>query len=725
MENFKEICNYIFDILKLENITGLDAIKYCQLFIGIRNVTKELLSKFDIPLEYLYDNFCKDKKGIVINDDNLILKKFYNPDINKPSYLKFIIEKGNFYQFNFKIESAINFINIYKKLDNLNIVEIKSNNDFDIYGIIYQLYLDKCNSITKKELGINFTDRNLVKYMIDLCNPTNTETILDPSCGTGGFLSMTVKYLNNKYPNINWSINKKNIYGFDDNTICKNLTTASLLIETGELFNTTINYRDTLCDDYKINNTLIDKVDIIMCDIPFGIRNFKFASACSRIKQLKFDGTKAEPLFLQLILQSLNKNGRGAIIVPDNLLENNAKLHTKTRQYLLENLNLKKVVSIDSKLINLGIKQSIIYFENNTERDNIEFSRLVYENNKCIEEPIINVKYSEINKSHYYLYPSLYTRTEKSILSGVSGSSNMKIKDFYTCTILDKVLDNKEYIIINHNSIQYNGDLNNNKHIVITINTENNSLKLKYIYYYLLSIKKSIFTNYSSKNSIYIDYINNIEIPMIVPELKSKIIYNLELCDKQIDINNQSINNYNDIIKNISWSYCYKKTVIKLSSLGKINIVKSIDPDSDSIYINKNANILLMDYSTEPFSFIPYISITINNELINIKYLYYCLKYNNTIQDIIHSSTISKSGIEDLEIPILTLKDQYELIGKISKLLNNIKLLKLENNELLDNNIINKILDDGKNNNLNDNHNNSCNKSSCSATSINMNIECN
>ena len=38
---------------------------------------------------------------------------------------------------------------------------------------------------------------------------------MDPTCGSGGFLTMSIKYLNHKYNNINWEINKDRIYGFD------------------------------------------------------------------------------------------------------------------------------------------------------------------------------------------------------------------------------------------------------------------------------------------------------------------------------------------------------------------------------------------------------------------------------------------------------------------------------------------------------------------------------
>jgi hypothetical protein len=343
---------------------------------------------------------------------------------------------------------------------------------------------------------------------------------------------MSVKHLNNKYPNINWSVNKKNIYGFDNNTVCKNITVASLLMETNQLFNNTINYRDTLCDDYKINNTLIEKVDIIFCDMPVGIRNFKFANACNRIKQLKYDGTKAEPLFLQLILQSLNKNGRAAIIVPDNLLDNNAKLHTKTRQYLIENLNLKKIVSIDSKLTYSGIKQSIIYFENTGKTEKIEFSKIIIVNNKekICEEKICEVKYDEINKTFCYLYPAIYTRIDKPL---ISKTSILKIKDMCSCSINNTLLTvNKDSIIITNDSIIYVNSKNTVDKKCIILELTNETVPLKYIYYYLVTIQETIFKNY-----VNINYIYDIEIPILSKELISKIIYNSDLYHKQIEIN--------------------------------------------------------------------------------------------------------------------------------------------------------------------------------------------
>jgi len=722
MENFKEIINYIFSVLKLENITGLDAIRHCNILVALSFITIKVCQKFDIPTEYGFENFLKDKKGNIIHDENIILKKYYSVD--KQCFLKIIFEKGSYSEFKFKIESPINFINIYKKLYNLNHNECKKNT-FDLFGIIYQLYLDKCNSVQKKELGQYFTNRHLINYVIELCNPklkenNEIESILDPSSGTGGFLSMSCKYLNKNNSNINWDINKKNIYGFDNNSIYKSICQGSVGLEIEQLCDKTIIYRDTLCEDYRLNNSLIDKVDVIMCDIPFGIRNFKFASACPRIKQLKFDGTKAEPLFLQLILQSLNKNGRAAIIIPDNLLENNAKLHTLTRQYLIENLNLKKVISIDDKLLNLGISQSIIYFENNGKTETVEFLKLKFENNKCIDESILNVKYDEIKNNNYYLYTNKYIIQEKKY--NLDKIKNIQIKEVCKSRIInpmEKINNKNDYIIINNSSIKYYSNeevIISKKSIVLELT--NLEINLKYVYYYLLHIQNDIENNLSTKNTINLEYINNIEVPTISNLIIEDIVTSLDLYHEQIELNNKKRANYDKICKNIFWSYCYNKSMIKLSEIVNITILKDNNQDQalDCIYIDKHGSIV--DYANKSTLYNPYICIKLANDLISYKYLYYYLKYNRVITKILESSTISKSTIENLSIALLTKSEQFDLIKMYDTMTHQQIQLSIMNNDLLNNNLINRVL------NLNNsNLDNYETHSSCSATSKNMNVE--
>ena len=59
-----------------------------------------------------------------------------------------------------------------------------------------------------------------------------------------------------------------------------------------------------MIDDGK---TFIDKVDVILANEPFGLKNITHAECCERIKELKIRGTKAEPLFLQLMMLLFQK----------------------------------------------------------------------------------------------------------------------------------------------------------------------------------------------------------------------------------------------------------------------------------------------------------------------------------------------------------------------------------------------------------------------------------
>ena len=62
-----------------------------------------------------------------------------------------------------------------------------------------------------RDLGQYYTHDLVIKFMIDLCKPNLNEVIIDPTAGTGGFLTMTIKYLEANFDNIDWD-EQKNIY---------------------------------------------------------------------------------------------------------------------------------------------------------------------------------------------------------------------------------------------------------------------------------------------------------------------------------------------------------------------------------------------------------------------------------------------------------------------------------------------------------------------------------
>jgi len=319
MNTFENTINNIRNILRNEGITGMDSITHCIAFILIRYLTEEKCRYFDIPIKYSYNNFLIDDKTKepYPSGDSRIIPKFYSTDAEDDDLLSHLRNKFNFTQLSFKLNSPFNFEDIIKKLKDININEISE--DYDIVGMIYEFHLKTGTSNSMRDLGQYFTHRKVIKFMVDLCKPKlkkdgSIETILDPSMGTGGFLSMSLKYLNKKYKKVNWSVNKNNIYGFDIDNNVRNLALLNILLESGEVCDKTLINRDTLRCDYSV-----EKVDIILANPPFGLKQIKYKDCCSRIKDMKIEGTKSEPLFLQLMLKSLNKNGRCAVIVPDGL----------------------------------------------------------------------------------------------------------------------------------------------------------------------------------------------------------------------------------------------------------------------------------------------------------------------------------------------------------------------------------------------------------------------
>src|SRR5579875_881589 len=231
-----EVINKIRNILRTEGISLQKSFNYCVAFIVIRLLNKQICQKLNI--KFTFDELCKlDKDNLYKNIYKLIPHLVYNLNMN---FLR-----------NFKL-SADNLYKIFTLLKALNLREL--NEKYDLIGTIYELHI-KTGSNSGRDLGQFFTNRLVIEYMINLVKPQLNETICDPTMGTGGFLTMAVKYLNNKY-NTNWSVYKNLIFGYDIDQDVKDLAFLNLFLETGEKFGT-LYQQDVLSQGlkhkYKIN----------------------------------------------------------------------------------------------------------------------------------------------------------------------------------------------------------------------------------------------------------------------------------------------------------------------------------------------------------------------------------------------------------------------------------------------------------------------------------------
>jgi type I restriction enzyme S subunit len=399
---------------------------------------------------------------------------------------------------------------------------------------------------------------------------------------------MSIKHLNEKYKNkIDWDKNKNSIYGFDIDENVRNFALLNTLLECEKDFSKTLVHNDSLRNDYLIdkdNKTIIDKVDIILANEPFGLKNIIHADCCTRINDLKIRGTKAEPLFLQLMMLSLNPGGRCAVIVPDGVLFNDAKLHKDTRKYLCENLNLLKVISLEDGLfLNTGVKSSILFFVNDGETEEVEFCKIKLSNGEIVEESITKVDNEDIEKNDYSLFVNKYNKVEEEKIEGI------EYKKLNECCLMEngRQLDKKDIVDGQYPVISggvkpngYHNQFNREENTIsvactgsvgftqfntskiwlsqaFSIKPKNNQLEEKYLYYYIKIKLEDYFPKLSKATAqpyIRISDIEEIKIPIPPLPIQQQIVEALDSIYDTIEGNNKLIKNYEKIKKGIIWS---------------------------------------------------------------------------------------------------------------------------------------------------------------------------
>ena len=628
LETFENTLDQIRAILRKEGITGMDSIKHCLAFTVSRFLTNENCNKLDIDNKYSFES-------LIDKDEQEMRELFFNSSLE--CIVGQIFEKMQF-KTDFKLESPSNLRNILNKIKDININELSTN--YDIVGIIYELHLKTGTSQAMRDLGQYFSNRSVIKYMVKLCDPKikkngEIETILDPTMGTAGFLAMSIKHINNinNKKKVDWIKNKNNIYGFDIDENVKNMAILNLFLETGQIFDRTLIKHDTLHKDFELEDkTFIDKVDVILANEPFGIKGLKYADCCERIKKLKIDGTKAEPLFLQLMMQSLNVKGRCAVIVPDGVLFNDAKLHKGTRKHLCNNFNLLKVISLEDGLfLNTGVKSSILFFVNDGETTKVEFCKIKMLNNDIVEESIIKVNVDEIEQNDYTLFVNKYNKVEENKINGLEYKKLGEICDFLSSKFNSGDMDNNgEYKFYsgiasnpagNHSIFNFNiseyiciikgggagsgkyGDqiglgkvfyltgknaISNGMYILKPKITNNN---LKYIFYYLKISKNKIMdlaTYTTGLGNIKQENLKSFQIPIPSITIQEQIVESLDVIYDTIEGNNKLIQNYEKIKKGIIFSCTFNVDKQKLGDViifeQKVKKLKASDSVDNGLY---------------------------------------------------------------------------------------------------------------------------------------------
>jgi len=245
--------------------------------------------------------------------------------------------------------------------------------DADVKGDAYEGLLQRNAEDVKTGAGQYFTPRPLIRAIVEVMRPEPGMTILDPACGTGGFLLAAYEYISRTYPYLD--PDEKRRLRFDALRGTEIVDTAARLCVMNLLLHgigaedadTPITVDDSLKGDPG------DRYEMVLTNPPFGKKssmtfvNVEGETEREDLVIVRDDfwaSTSNKQLnFLQHVKTLLTINGRAAIVVPDNVLFEGGAGET-VRRSLLHGYDVHTLLRLPTGIFYAqGVKANVLFFD--------------------------------------------------------------------------------------------------------------------------------------------------------------------------------------------------------------------------------------------------------------------------------------------------------------------------------------------------------------------------
>lgn len=231
--------------------------------------------------------------------------------------------------------------------------------DLDMQGDLYEYMLDKLS--TAGQNGQFRTPKHIREMMVALLQPTPDDEICDPACGTAGFLVSASEYIRKNYEATmtpeQWEHFSGSAFtGFDTDRIMLRISAMNLMLHS--ITTPEIDYRDSVSKQNSISN----RYSVCLANPPF-TGTIDAESINDNLKAVT-NTKKTELLFVALFLRMLKAGGRCACIVPDGVLFGSSNAHKSLRKELVENHQLRAVISMPSGVFKpySGVSTAVLVF---------------------------------------------------------------------------------------------------------------------------------------------------------------------------------------------------------------------------------------------------------------------------------------------------------------------------------------------------------------------------
>ncbi|MFK3976478.1 N-6 DNA methylase [Shewanella vesiculosa] len=322
-----------------------------------------------IPKALLWRNWAADNEGITgeellefVNDELFSqLKNFTAPIDKNPR--GFVVKAAFSDAFNYMKNGTL----LRQVINKLNEIDFTDSNERHLFGDLYEQILKDLQSAGNA--GEFYTPRAITKFIVAVTDPKLGESIMDPACGTGGFLACAFDHVKANYVKTadDHQTLQQQIFGVEKKQLPHLLCTTNMMLHGIEV-PVQIRHGNTL---NKPLSSWDEQVDVIITNPPFGGTE---EDGIEKNFPSEFQTRETADLFLQLIIEVLAKNGRAAVVLPDGTLFGEG-VKTKIKKMLMDECNLHTIVRLPNGVFNpyTGIKTNILFFTKGTPTKDVWF----------------------------------------------------------------------------------------------------------------------------------------------------------------------------------------------------------------------------------------------------------------------------------------------------------------------------------------------------------------
>ena len=367
MPNVSNLVKTIQDIMRKDAGTYGDAQRLEQLgwmfFLKIFDDREAEMAALNddyrspLPNELRWSNWATNAEGITGEDLLLFVNNTLLPK------LKILTVGGD--KIVAVIRSAFDDANNYMKngtlmrqvINKINAIDFNVTSDRHMFGDIYEKLLKDLQSAGNA--GEFYTPRAVTQFIVEQVNPRLGETILDPACGTGGFLVCAIEHLRKQAKTETHERSIQDCFaGIEKKHLPHVLCMTNLLLHG-------IDIPANVRHDNTLKRPLIswgpkERVDVIVTNPPFGGME---EDGIESNFPAEFRTRETADLFLVLLMRVLKPGGRAGLVLPDGTLFGEG-VKTRIKETLLNDCNLHTIVRLPNGVFNpyTGIRTNLLFF---------------------------------------------------------------------------------------------------------------------------------------------------------------------------------------------------------------------------------------------------------------------------------------------------------------------------------------------------------------------------